>query len=117
MARGRILLAILLLATALLWSEPVSTLHASNYINDFAHVLSGGVVAELNDICKQLDDKAHAQVAVVTINSLDGSDIESYAVDLYQRWGIGAKATNRGVLILFAIKDHRNRTEVGYGLE
>jgi uncharacterized protein len=117
MGRGRILLAMLLLASGLLWSEPVATLHASNYVNDFAHVLDDQTVAELNDICKQLDDKAHAQVAVVTINSLDGGDIDSYAVDLFQKWGIGAKATNRGVLILFAIKDHRYRTEVGYGLE
>ena len=117
MERGRTLLAILLWATALLWSEPVSTLQPSNYVNDFAHVLNSQTVAELNDICKQLDDKAHAQVAVVTINSLDGRDIESYAVDLFQKWGIGAKATNRGVLILFAVKDRRYRTEVGYGLE
>jgi uncharacterized protein len=117
MGRGRILLEILLLASALLWSEPVRTLHPSNYVNDFAHVLSGETVAELDDISKQLDDKAHAQVAVVTINSLDGSDVESYAHDLFQKWGIGAKATNRGVLILFAIKDHKYRTEVGYGLE
>src|SRR5215469_11433915 len=117
MGRGRILLAILLLASALLWSEPVATLHPSNYVDDFAHVLSDQTVTELNDICKQLDDKAHAQVAVVTINSLDGSDVDGYALDLYQRWGIGGKATNRGVLILFAIKDHQRRIEVGYGLE
>jgi uncharacterized protein len=117
MGRGRILLAIILLATSLLWAEPVSTLHPANYVNDFAQVLSAQTVAELNDICKQLDDAAHAQVAVVTINSLDGSDIDGYAADLFQKWGIGAKATNRGVLILFAIKDHQRRIEVGYGLE
>src|SRR6202043_2792712 len=62
-------------------------------------------------------EKAHAQIALVTINSLDGSDIESYAVDLFKKWGIGAKSTNRGVLILYAIQDHRARIEVGYGLE
>jgi uncharacterized protein len=56
-------------------------------------------------------------MAVVTINSLDGADIESYAVDLFKSWGIGSKSTNRGVLILYAIKDHRARIEVGYGLE
>ena len=53
----------------------------------------------------------------MTINSLDGSDIESYAADLFKQWGIGAKGTDRGVLILYAIQDHKARIEVGYGLE
>lgn len=97
--------------------EPVSSLHYSNYVNDFAHALSMQTVSDLDDVCLQLDQKAHAQVAVVTINSLDGSDIESYAVDLFHRWGIGNKATNRGVLILLAVKDHKYHFEVGYGLE
>ena len=117
MARARILLAVLLFAAVLVRAEPVSQLRPSNYVNDFAHVLSAQTVAELNDICRQLDEKAHAQVAVVTVNSLDGSDIDSYAVDLFKGWGIGSKSTNRGVLILLATKDHKYRTEVGYGLE
>jgi len=54
---------------------------------------------------------------MVIVRSLDGSDIESYAVDLFHQWGVGSKATNRGVLILYAIDDHRARIEVGYGLE
>jgi uncharacterized protein len=98
-------------------AEPVSQLHPSNYINDFAHVLSPETATELNDIAQQIDQKAKAQIAVVTINSLDGRDIESYTVDLLKQWGIGNKSTNRGVLILIAVKDHRYRTEVGYGLE
>src|SRR5437763_16482334 len=68
-------------------------------------------------MCHQVDEKARAQIALVTINTLDGSDIESYAVQLFQQWGIGSKQTNRGVLILYAIRDHRARIEVGYGLE
>jgi uncharacterized protein len=110
-------LAIVFLATAALWAEPVAQLHPSNYVNDFAHVLDANTVAQLNDICQQIDTKAHAQIAVVTINSLDGADIESYAVALLKQWGVGAKATDHGVLILLAIKDRRDRIEVGYGLE
>jgi uncharacterized protein len=71
----------------------------------------------MDDICRQIDEKAHAQLAVATIHSLDGSDIESYAVDLFHQWGVGNKSTNRGVLILYVIDDHRARIEVGYGLE
>ena len=103
--------------TVVAHAEPVSQLHATGYINDFAHALDQNAVAQMESVCLQVDQKAHAQIAVVTINSLDGADVESYAVDLFKSWGIGDKSTNRGVLILYAIKDHRSRIEVGYGLE
>src|ERR1700676_2607931 len=101
----------------LAWAESVSQLQPSGYVNDFAHILDQNTTAQITDICRQIDERAHAQIALVTINSLDGADIESYAVDLFKKWGIGAKSTNRGVLILYAIRDHRARIEVGYGLE
>jgi uncharacterized protein len=114
----------LALATAIVFSlmsvlraEPVSQLKPTDYVNDFAHVLDRNTIAQLDNICQQIDQKAHAQIAVVTVNSLDGSDIESYAVDLFHKWGIGSKATDRGVLILLATQDRRYRIEVGYGLE
>jgi uncharacterized protein len=110
--------AIVLLALPLLlWADPVSQLRPSDYVNDFAHVLDQTTIAQLDNICQQLDQKAHAQVAVVTVNSLDGTDIESYAVALYKQWGIGSKATDHGVLILLAVQDRKYRIEVGYGLE
>ncbi|HVJ06358.1 MAG TPA: TPM domain-containing protein [Candidatus Saccharimonadales bacterium] len=108
---------LLLLLAAFAYAEPVSQLHATGYVNDFAHVLQPNTVARMEGICQQVDQKAHAQIAVVTINSLDGVDVESYAVNLYKSWGIGDKSSNRGVLILYAIRDHRARIEVGYGLE
>jgi len=98
-------------------AEPIAQLHPTDYVNDFAHVLDSNTIAQLDNICQQIDQKAHAQIAVVTIQSLDGASIEDYAVDLFKTWGIGSKATNRGVLILLAVQDHRYRIEVGYGLE
>ena len=110
--------AVLVLSLAfLLHAEPVSQLKPTDYVNDFAHVLDQNTIAQLDNICQQIDQKAHAQIAVVTIKSLDGSDIESYAVDLFHKWGVGSKATDHGVLILLATQDHRYRIEVGYGLE
>lgn len=99
------------------FSEPISQLHPTNYVNDFAHVLSPQTEDALNDVCKQIDEQAHAQIAVVTVNSTDGQDVFDYSVALYQAWGVGGKSTNRGVLILYAIKDRKYYTTVGYGLE
>ncbi len=109
--------ALVLLLSCAALAEPVKSLKPTGYINDFASVLDSDTTAKLTNACQQIDDKAHSQIAVVTINSLDGSDIESYAVTLYKQWGIGAKATNKGVLILLAVRDRQYRIEVGYGLE
>ena len=98
-------------------AESVSSLRPTGYVNDFAGVLEETTRASLNQTCQQLDDKAHAQVAVVTINSTDGADIFDYSVELYQKWGIGQKGKDRGVLVLLAVKDRRYFINVGYGLE
>jgi uncharacterized protein len=111
------LLVVILLGASALRAEPISQLHPTNYVNDFAGVLNPDTISQLNNLCQQVDEKAHAQIAVATIKSLDGNDIDSYAVELYKKWGVGSKSTNRGVLILLATQDRRYRTEVGYGLE
>jgi uncharacterized protein len=104
-------------AASCLLAEPISSLRPSNYVNDFAGVLSPTTKAQLNALCQQVEQKARAQMAVVTVKSLDGQDPVSYAVDLYQKWGIGKKGTDRGVLILLATQDRKYWTSVGYGLE
>src|SRR5437764_13128249 len=53
-------------------AEPVSQLHPTNYVNDFAHVLRPDTTAEMNDIEQQVDQQAEAQIQVVTINALAG---------------------------------------------
>jgi uncharacterized protein len=115
-ARRR-LAAIFLLLGSVAAAQSVSQLKFTGYVNDFADVLDAQTKSQIEDLCTQIDQKAHAQIALVTINTLDGSDIESYAVDLFHKWGIGPKGTDRGVLILYVIQDRRARIEVGYGLE
>jgi uncharacterized protein len=115
---GYVLLAcFVVFATMPLIAEPIASLTAKDYVNDFAGVLNGSTVTRLNDLCLQVDQKAHAQIAVVTVKTLDGQDPVTYAVALYQKWGIGAKGKDRGVLILLATQDHKYWTTVGYGLE
>ena len=100
----------------LLHAEPVSQLRPTDYVNDFAHVLDQGTITQLDDICQQIEQKAHAQIAVVTINSLDGAELRT-TPSTFQEVGIGSKATDHGVLILLAVQDRKYRIEVGYGLE
>jgi uncharacterized protein len=111
-------LAILVAVAAVyLHAEPIASLHASNYVNDFAGVLDASTESRLNDLCRQVDEKAKAQIAVVLIKSTDGQEVFDYGVALYQAWGIGKKGTDRGVLILLATQDHKYWLHTGYGLE
>jgi uncharacterized protein len=98
-------------------AEPIASLHPSNYVNDFAGVLDAAAQARLNDLCHEVEQKAQAQISVVTVRSLDGQDVVSYAVALYHKWGIGAKGKDRGVLILLATEDRKGFITTGYGLE
>jgi uncharacterized protein len=112
-------LSLLVLAwSGLAWGERVQDLPPpTNYVNDFAGVLSPGTLASLNALCTQVDRQAHAQIAVVTIKSLDGEPIENFATALEDKWKVGKKGTDRGLLLILATNDRKYRIEVGYGLE
>lgn len=91
-----------------------------DYVSDFAHVMSPAAIQQIDYVCGEVDHEAHAQIAVVTVNTLDGDEVQDYAVQLYQAWGLGAKSgTNqdRGLLILVAVKDRKRFISTGFGLE
>jgi len=90
----------------------------TDYVSDFAHVLSPEAIARLDALCGQLDHSAaNAQIAVVTVRSLDGDDAADVANALEDKWKMGKKGSDRGVLLLLAVDDHKYRIEPGYGLE
>lgn len=97
------------------WAD-VPALKPRGYTNDFAGALSQSAIARTDRLAGEVERKTGAQIAVVVVRTLDGEPIENYANTLARRWGIGRK-DNRGVLLLLAIEDRRNRLEVGYGLE
>ena len=89
-----------------------------DYVTDLAHVLSPGTVERLDQICAQLDHgKSNAQIAVVLVNNLVGDDAADFANRLEERWKVGKKGSDRGVLLLLSVEDHKYWIEVGYGLE
>jgi uncharacterized protein len=113
----RPLLFVLLLLAPSIKAEQVKNLKPQGYVNDFAGVLSAQAKDKLTALCTEVDQKAHAQIAIVTISSLEGQPIEQFSIDLATAWGVGPKQSARGVMILLAPNDHKDRIEVGYGLE
>jgi uncharacterized protein len=98
------------------FGEKISDIHPQNYLTDLAGVVDSAAAQRINALGAELDQKTGAQLAVVTVKSLEGRPIEDYAVDLFKHLGVGRK-DDRGVLLLVAPQERRYRFEVGYGLE
>jgi uncharacterized protein len=113
------LAVVLAFSPSALHAEKIQDLpQPTDYVSDFAHVLSPEAIARIDSLCAQLDHSAaNAQIAVVTVHTLEGDDAADYADQLETKWKIGRKGSDRGALILLAVNDHQRRIEVGYGLE
>ncbi len=99
------------------WAEKISDIQAQGYVTDLAGVIDPAARQKIELLATEVEQKTGAQIAVVTVNSLEGQTRDEYAVDLYKHLGIGAKKKDNGVLILIAPKDRQYKIEVGYGLE
>jgi len=71
----------------------------------------------LENLCAELEQKTGAEMAIVTVRSLEDETVEQYGNELYKQLGVGSKKENRGVLLLVAPTERKYWTEVGYGLE
>src|SRR6266478_8361707 len=98
-------------------AENPKNIHPTGYVTDLAGVIAPETKTRLEALCREVEEKTGAQIAVVTVHSLEGESVENFAVNLYKQLGVGSKGDNRGVLLLVAPDEHKYRIEVGYGLE
>ena len=98
-------------------AENIKDIHPTSYVTDLASVISPDAKTRLENLCLELEQKTGAQMAIVTVRSLEGQTVEQYGNDLYKQLGVGNKKENRGVLLLVAPTERKYWTEVGYGLE
>ena len=115
--RTALLHCLLLFGAMFCAAEDIKKIHPTGYVSDLAGVISPEARTRLESLCAEVEQKTGAQMAIVTVQSLDGEGVENYAVDLYKQLGVGSKKDNRGVLLLVAPHEHKYRIEVGYGLE
>ena len=106
----------ILLFAVLLVIPVVCSVEIAGPVNDYANVISPDYRAKVEAISYSMLDAGVAEYAVVTIDSLNGTDIESYSYNLANN-KLGSKDKNNGLLLLVAIDDHKYRFEVGRGLE
>lgn len=95
----------------------VTALKPQGYVSDFAGVVDAGTKMQLERYCTGVEKATGAQIALVTMRTLDGEPVADVANALYRAWGVGKKGKDEGVLLLLVIGDKKSRLEVGYGLE
>jgi len=86
-------------------------------VNDFAHMLSAGEAAQLENKLDGFANSSSTQITIVTIKNLGGHDVEEYSVTVFNNWGLGQAGKNNGVLLLVSLDDRKAWITVGKGLE
>jgi len=111
-------LVILLLCAGRVAASAAGPLPApKGYVNDFAGMLSSSAEVTITEIAREVKAKTGAEIAVATVRTTGGQDIEQYAVDLFMTWGVGEKGKDNGVLVVVALDDRKLWIKTGYGLE
>ncbi|MGC6408104.1 TPM domain-containing protein [Bisgaard Taxon 45] len=111
------------LFVTMLWAVPVFSAqfppvpNPFQYVNDYTKTLSDNDKAVLERKLSQYGQETSSQIAVVIIPSTQEYDISQYAFELGDKWGIGRKQLNNGVLMLVAKQDRKMFIAVGQGLE
>lgn len=90
---------------------------SNRLVNDYTGTLSSQQVQSLEQKLVAFDDSTSTQIAVVLIKSLGPYDVADYGVRLAQKWGIGGKENNNGILLLASIGDRKVTIQTGYGVE
>jgi uncharacterized protein len=113
----RPLLAIIILALAPDRAIALDVPPLRGRVNDYAGVMSQEQTRSLETRLVQFEQETGHQVAVLTIPTLEGEDIEGFSIRVAENWQIGKKGFDNGVILVVAVNDRRLRLEVGYGLE
>jgi uncharacterized protein len=110
--------ATLLVFGSLAYAVDVAKLpQPTGYVSDLAHVLSPDEKETLEAFCTRVEQELGVQFALITIDTLDDRPIRDVALEISRKWGVGSKKSNQGVLLLVAVKDHKDDIETGRGIE
>lgn len=88
-----------------------------HYVEDYANVVNASRERSLNGILQELEQKTGAQYIILTVDTTGGMPIEQFSIELAEKWKLGQKGKDNGMLFTLAAKDRKYRFEVGYGLE
>lgn len=89
----------------------------SGWVNDYANILTLDEKMQLNNLIDSIEKNTTAEIAIVTVNSLEGKPVEEAALNYMTEWGVGKENNDNGIVILVSPSERLYRIEVGYGAE
>jgi uncharacterized protein len=115
--RARLAFAALLASSLSVTALALDVPKLGGRVNDYANLISPAAEARIDLTLATLEQDEGAQVVVLTIDSLDGEQLEEYSLRVAETWKLGRAEQDDGALLLIAKNDRKMRIEVGYGLE
>ena len=90
----------------------------SGYVNDHAGVITIKDKTSMESVAKEVEEKTGAQIAVLTVKSMAPyASIDDFGMAVAEKWKVGEKDKDTGIIIILAMDERKVRIEVGYGLE
>ncbi len=89
----------------------------SQYVVDLAGVVDDATKARLDSSLRELEEKTTAQMVILTVPSLNGESLEDLSLRTAEKWKLGQKGKDNGVLFIIAMQERKYRFEIGYGLD
>lgn len=112
------LLIILVFPLISLWAQDIPPRpNPPKLVNDLADMLSGREESLLEQKLVTYNDTTSTQIAIITIESLNGHDVVDYAYKIGEAWGVGQKGKNNGIVVLVSKNDRETAIVTGYGME
>ena len=113
-----ILVAIFLLQAIFLQAQTNVLPEPMGFVSDYAEILMDADKYAIEELATEAKQKSGAEIALLTVKTIEPyGSIEEYANEVFNKWGIGEKGKDNGVLIVLSTTERALRIEVGYGLE
>ncbi|MDE6402190.1 MAG: TPM domain-containing protein [Muribaculaceae bacterium] len=115
-----LILSLLPMAAGAVSPDKVPNVHvmrADAWVSDPDGLLSDEARRRADAVLDSLSNATTAEVTVAVVADLDGQDIDSYATELFELWGIGKKDRDNGLLMVISRDDRRAAIRTGYGME
>ena len=87
------------------------------HVHDEAHILSQQTIDKLENQLVAYQDSTSNEIAILIVPSLEGEPLEEFSIHVVEKWQLGKKEKDNGVLLLVVVDEHKMRIETGYGLE
>ncbi|MBN1806421.1 MAG: TPM domain-containing protein [Sedimentisphaerales bacterium] len=88
-----------------------------HYVEDYANVINSSHEQALNGILQELEQQSGVQYIILTVETTGGMSVEQFSIETTEKWKLGQKGKDNGLLFTLASKDRKYRFEIGYGLE